>query len=414
MKQIKALSIYAFTIFFNAAISFGTFSLLTHYLSEVDYGIINLYTSFSVFLTPFIASGVQFVLSVDYFKLNSGDFRSHFTNALLIPVGFTIFFTLLFLLFNQQVQHLLGVNFFFVLLLPLTCLVIVLNEIFLNLFRNKENHFLFAGFSIIKNLLEAGLTIFLIVFLSYKWEGRLGSSLIAAIASALFIFFLIYKWRLYTGVFQKKVVYGIFIAGLPFVLERLAIFVLGYSDRFFINHYSGTAEVGYYGAGAQISLIVTLAIITLNNTFYPVLFKSLSQEVIEYKKVRNTCLAFVGLSFFITLAVIFCVPLFFRFFIGPVFQPGQKYAIYLTIGLFFWAVYNVFIAFLLNIKKNKIIMFISLFGMVISLIINFINVRNFGPIGAAYTSILVYFFMAFGAIFFVHKYYNLKKVFALQ
>jgi O-antigen/teichoic acid export membrane protein len=202
------------------------------------------------------------------------------------------------------------------------------------------------------------------------------------------------------------------ISGLPFIPERLAIFVLGYSDRFFINHYSGTAEVGYYGAGAQLSLIVTLVIITLNNTFYPVLFRELSQQQIEYKKIRNTSLAFIGISFIITLGVIAAVPLFFKFFIGPVFQPGQKYAVYLAIGLFFWAIYNVFIAFLLSLKKNKVIMYISLFGMVISLISNFINVRHFGAIGATYTSILVYFFMAAGAVYFAGRYYNLRKVFA--
>jgi O-antigen/teichoic acid export membrane protein len=412
MKQFKSLSIYAFTIFFNAAISFGTFSLLTHYLSEVDYGIINLYTSFVVFLTPFIAVGVQFVLSVDYFKLNQHHFRNHFTNALPVPLGAALFFTLLICIFHTRLQNLLGVNFFFAFFLPATCLLIVINDIFLNLFRNKGEHFLFAGFSIIKNIIEVSLTILFVVFLSYKWEGRLGGSLLALVISAFFIVFLIYKWKLFTGAFSKKLIYTILISGLPFIPERLAIFVLGYSDRFFINHYSGTAEVGYYGAGAQLSLIVTLVIITLNNTFYPVLFRELSQQQIEYKKIRNTSLAFIGISFIITLGVIAAVPLFFKFFIGPVFQPGQKYAVYLAIGLFFWAIYNVFIAFLLSLKKNKVIMYISLFGMVISLISNFINVRHFGAIGATYTSILVYFFMAAGAVYFAGRYYNLRKVFA--
>ncbi|MDP9230806.1 MAG: polysaccharide biosynthesis C-terminal domain-containing protein, partial [Bacteroidota bacterium] len=82
-----------------------------------------------------------------------------------------------------------------------------------------------------------------------------------------------------------------------------------------------------------------------------------------------------------------------------------------TIGLFFWAIYNVFIAFLLNLKKNKLIMFISILGMILSLLANFLNVRNFGALGAAYTSILVYFSMAAITIFFVHKYYGIQNFF---
>ena len=56
-------------------------------------------------------------------------------------------------------------------------------------------------------------------------------------------------------------------------------------------------------------------------------------------------------------------------------------------------------------------MFISIAGMVVSLAGNAINVPYFGAIGATYTSILVYFFMAAGAVYFVHRNYNLKNFF---
>lgn len=79
-SQLGHFSFYAFTIFFNAAISFITFSFLTQRLSEVDYGIINLYNAVIVFLTPFIAFGTQFVLGVDF--LNSLPMR--FGNSFLM------------------------------------------------------------------------------------------------------------------------------------------------------------------------------------------------------------------------------------------------------------------------------------------------------------------------------------------
>jgi O-antigen/teichoic acid export membrane protein len=409
MRHLKTLTIYGFTVLFNAVISFGTFSLLTHYLNEVDYGIINLYNALAVSLTPFIASGVPFVLNVDFFKLNRQEFRSQFTNALVVPVANCFFFTLLFLAFHNQLQKIVGVNFLFTMLLPFTCFTVVLNEIFQNLFRNKRMHFLFSGYSVIKNISEAALTILFVVFLSYKWEGRMAGSFIAALASVLFLIFILYKWRLFTGRFDSKMIYAIILTGLPFIPERLAIFVLGYSDRFFINHYRGTAEVGYYGAGAQIALIVTLAIITLNTTFYPSLFSELSVKEINYKKLRKILLVFIGLSAVVTGFVVLATPLLFKYFIGAAFQPGRKYAIYLTVALFFWALYNVFIVFLLNLKKNNLIMGISIFGVSISLLANFFNVKYFGSIGATYTSLIVYGSMAAVTIYFVHKYYNLRN-----
>ncbi len=103
MKHFKSLSIYAFTLFFNAALSFAGFSVLTHHLSEIDYGIINLYSSFTVLVTPFIAIGVPFFLSVEYFKKNETDFKQAFTNAVALPAIAGIFFNLLFFIFYSLI-----------------------------------------------------------------------------------------------------------------------------------------------------------------------------------------------------------------------------------------------------------------------------------------------------------------------
>src|SRR5215217_7874638 len=108
MRHFRILTIYAFTIFFNAAISFATFSLLTHHLNEVDYGIINLYNSFLVFLSPFIGVGVQFALSVDYFKMDEGRYRKHFTNAFIIPLSACVLFIFISLIFHRTIERLTG------------------------------------------------------------------------------------------------------------------------------------------------------------------------------------------------------------------------------------------------------------------------------------------------------------------
>jgi O-antigen/teichoic acid export membrane protein len=413
MKHFKTFSIYAFTLFFNAALSFAGFSVLTHHLNEVDYGIINLYTSFTVLVTPFIAIGVPFFLSVEYFKKKDEEFKYEFTNAIALPAMACIVFTILFILFYPLLEGRLKANPFFIIAVPFFCFMIVLNDVFLYLFRNKQKQYLFAGYSIGKNILEVGTSLLLVIIAGLAWQGRLASSLISLVIACLALMFFIYKWRLFTGHFNKKLMLSILLAGLPFVPERLAIFVLGYSDRFFIDHFKGTAEVGYYGAGAQVAMIVNLAILSLNNTFYPSLFRNLSAESIAFKTVRKLSLIFIGVSFLLTLMVIASIPILFTYFIGPAFRPGQQFALYLTIGFFFWSIYNVFIAFLLNLKKNKLIMYISIGGMMVSLIANFINIRNYGAIGATYTSMIVYGLMAAVTVLFVHKHYDLRKIFLI-
>ena len=409
MRLAKSLSVYAFAMLFNAALSFATFSLLTHHLTEVDFGIINLYNSFTIFIVPFIGVGIQFTLSVDYFKMDEASYRTHFSNAVLIPITSCLILTVLCLIFFYPLQQLIKVNFFFALTLPFSGLLIVLNDVMLSLIRNKGKHILYAGFSIARNVVEISLTILFVVGLGMAWRGRLASALMALIASGFVVYYLVRKWRLYNGNYNKDEIKKVIITGLPFIPERLAIFVLAYSDRFFIDFYRGIGDVGYYGAGAQIGIIVNLCTLTLISTFHPYIFKNLS--TLDFKSVRKATLSFIGISLFVTASVIIGTPYLFKFFIGKNFQPGQVYAKLIAIGYFFWAIYAVFMAYLLYLKKNRGLMTISILGMILSLSLNFINVKKFGAIGATYTSILVYFFMAAAAVYTVHKFIGLKKIF---
>lgn len=409
MRLAKSLSIYAFAMLFNAVISFATFSLLTHHLSEADFGIINLYNSFTIFIIPFVGVGIQFTLSVDYFKMDEAAYRTHFSNAVLIPITSCLILTVLSLIFFYPLQQLIKVNFFFALTLPLSGLLIVLNDVMLSLIRNREKHILYAGFTIARNLVEIGLTILFVVVLGMAWKGRLGSALIGVIASGGVVYYLVQKWKLYNGNYKKDEIRKIVITGLPFIPERLAIFVLAYSDRFFIDFYRGIGDVGYYSAGAQIGVIVNLCTLTLISTFHPYIFKNLS--TLDYRNVKKATVTFIGISFLATAVVIISTPFLFKFFIGKNFQPGQVYAKLIAIGCFFWSIHAVFIAYLLYLKKNRGIMAISILGTILSVTLNFINVKKFGAIGATYTSIFVYFFMAAAAVFTVNKFIGLKKIF---
>lgn len=395
---------------FTAGVSFATFSLLTRHLNEVDYGIINLYNSTSILLVAFISCGVQFVLNVDYFKLKKDQYRLRFSNSMVIPVAICLFLTLGFLVFNYPLQRLLKSNFFFTVILPFTCLLIMVNDIILGLIRNREKHFLFAGYSISKSLIEVSLAILFIVILGWNWEGRIAGSLITLVACCVFAFFVFRRWGFLTSDIRMDEIKPVFKYGLPFIPERLAVFFMFYSDRFFIDFYESTADVGFYSAGAQIAIILNLICHSLNSTFYPFFYKRLAKDKPDYKGLRKGMLAFGGIATATTLVLILVTPLVFKYFVGSTFRPGQQYAIYLVIAFFFWAVYNMLLPFLLHNKKNKQIMSISIVGMFLSIGLNFINVRHFGALGATYTSIIVFAVMSLLALLSVHRIYNVKQL----
>jgi O-antigen/teichoic acid export membrane protein len=410
LKVLKSFSVYVFTMFFTAGVSFATFSLLTRHLNEVDYGIINLYNSTSILIVAFISCGVQFVLNVDYFKLSHEHYRKRFSNSMVIPVIIFGVLTIGFLIFNYPIQRLIKADFFFTAVLPLTCLLILVNDIVLGLIRNREKHFLFAGFSISKSLIEVSLAVVFIVWLNWGWEGRIASSFITLMVSCTAAFLLFKRWNFLTSEISLAEIKPVFRYGLPFIPERLAVFFMFYSDRFFIDFYEGTDDVGFYSAGAQIAIILNLICHSLNSTFYPFFYKRLAKDKPDYAGLRKGVLAFGGIAAVTMLSLIAMTPMIFKYFVGSVFRPGQKYAIFLIIAFFFWAIYNMLLPFLLHNKKNKQIMAISIVGMLLSIGFNFYNVRHFGALGATYTSIIVFATMCLLTLYAVHRIYNLKDI----
>jgi O-antigen/teichoic acid export membrane protein len=410
VRLFKQVYIYFLSYFINAVLSFVMVSLLTHYIKDpADYGIINLYSSFLVFLMPFVSGGILYPVSVEYFKRSGAEYRLFFTNAQVIPLLSLVLITVLAFIFQYPLSHLLSVSVFWIWIMPLTVWLVVINELVMVITRNKGQAMKFAFFSVGKNLVEISLTIFFVIGMGYTWRGRLGSAALAPAALAILSIYLFYRWHLISKKIDWVQVRTIFLLSLPFIFERLAVFVLGYSDKYFINHYdiNGTKEVGLYGLGSQIASVIYLVIVSLNSAYHPHLFKKLSEG---FKgKVHKTTWMYIGACALTVAGVFIAIPLLFRFFIGVNYQSAQPYAYILCGGYFMWGIYNAFLGYLLYLAKNKQVFYISITGMLSSLALNAALVPRFGATGAAITSIITYSVMAVTCFLFVKKFYLLRQ-----
>lgn len=390
MRNYRTVFVYFFTYFFTAAVSFAVVSLLTHYLSTADYGVVNLYSSFTLLLTPLLTGGILNTVNVEFFKKSSRLFGLFLSDALMIPLLGTIFFTAIVFLFDGSIASLLGVNRYFVWLLPCSASFLLLYEIVTGIARNKNAVGLFAGLSIGKVLLEAGFSLLFVLYFHLTWKGRIGGSL--AGYSLLMVPVVIILYRM--GYLQKfsgwQNVKHILIISAPFIPERLASFVLSSSDRYFINHYVSISEVGLYGIGSQIAIIVNLSLLSMNSFFFPYIMRAIKQW--EDKKEGKTGRA-IGIYFLVSLiaimGVLIATPFVFKWFIGKNFQAGQQYAILLTLAYIPWAVYQALLPVLLYFQQNKFIMITSIVAMCVSLFSNFLLVPRIGATGAAITLLIV-------------------------
>ncbi len=406
MRLSRQVYIYIIAYFFNAGLSFFIVSLLTHHLSTYDYGVINLYGAFISFLMPFISGGILYPLSIEYYKKPGAAYRQYFTNAQAIPLVSLGLLTVACLIFEQPLGHFLRVPPIWIVILPVTVWWIMTNEVTLLIFRVKNLPWGFAFFSIGKNLTEILITIGLVIGLHWAWEGRLLAAATTPAILGILSIYLFYRWTLVGKRIEWPQVRHIAWVSIPFIFERLTVFVLGNADKYFIDKFDlkGTGQVGLYSVGAQIATIVFLVIMSMNSAYQPYIFQNLSHG--NKERVKKSTSLYILAAALLVGFLFLAIPFLFHYFIGEKFKGASVFAYYLTGGYFMWGIYNAFLPYLLFHGKNRLILYLSLAGMLVSVSLNFYMVPHYGAYGAVITSIITYTFMAALCIKFSWKYFK--------
>jgi O-antigen/teichoic acid export membrane protein len=355
---------------------------------------------------PFVSSGVIYPLSVQYYKKDPETYRQYFTDAQLLTILSLVLFTLIFILFRNPLARFLHVTPVWIIIIPVTVWWIMNNEIMMMMCRMKNKPWSFALFSTGKNLVEILLTIGLVIGLNWAWEGRVLSAALAPMLIGFVSIYLLTRWRLFTKMINWSQVRGIAWVSMPFIFERLTVFVLGNSDKYFIDKFDlkGTEQVGLYSVGAQIASIIFLVILSMNSAYQPYLFANIASG--NKAKFKRATGLYILAATCIVGALFLGIPLLFSWFISARFSGAQQFAYYLSGGYFMWAVYNAFLGYLLFHAKNRLVLYISFCGMLFSVLCNFYMVPHFGALGAAITSILTYTFLAVTCLAFAWKYFK--------
>jgi O-antigen/teichoic acid export membrane protein len=121
------------------------------------------------------------------------------------------------------------------------------------------------------------LNIYLVVFRDLKVLGILYGDLIGSLAVLLCSVFFVRKYLVQR--FSLETLKQMLHFGLPLVPAMLAFWILRVSDRYFLQHYCSTHEVGLYAMGVRFALILELLCYApFNNNWPAIYFRVIKQE----------------------------------------------------------------------------------------------------------------------------------------
>ena len=387
---VKVSSAYVLCSVLQRCLLFLTMPLFTRLLTTEQYGQVIIYSSWQgllqIFLTLNLAYG-SFSPAMVKYKSDRDGYIASVEGICLLLAGF---FLLIYLPFAGLWNQL------FELPTSIMCLMVAetLSVTALLLWSGKKR-FEFKYISVVLVTLAIAvatplLQYVLVITNEEKGYARIwGMAIVNIVAGGVFFVLNIIRGK---TVFRRQ--YWKYALGfnIPLLAYYLSQMVFNQSDRIMISHMVGMDKSAVYGVAYNLAVVLTFVLDAINNAYIPWLYEKLDKG--QEKENRSVSLGIAALMALLLSGVIWFAPEI------VLVMAGEKYleAVYvvppvaLSLLLLFYSQLFANVEFYYEEKRSLV--WASLGAAVTNLILNWIFIRMYGYVAAAYTTLFSYLVFA--------------------
>jgi O-antigen/teichoic acid export membrane protein len=381
--------VYTAGIVIGKIASFVMLPVYTRYLTPADYGVLEL-LGMTIDVIGMI-TGIGLVAGVFKFysaEEDPAEKNAFISTAALSVVGLAAVTSIIGSALAPELSKLIfgaNANPFYLRLYFLLYFLQNFEYVPLLLIRAENRSALFVTVNAVKLVAMLSLNILFVVYLRMGIEGVLTSGIIASAAMTVGLtFYLIRRIGIRFSVdkFRRMLRFG-----SPMVLWSVGTFILVFSDRFFLNHFTDTATVGIYSLAYKFAFLLSaLAVVPFQTVWDVQRFEVAKRPdaLAIYARVflyLNVMLGGVGVVLSLFVRDILSV------MSDPAFLPAYRLVPLLVAAqiVFTWAAYwNLG----LYISGNTRTMAIGAMVLVpVTLILNYVFISRFGIYGAAWATL---------------------------
>ena len=256
---LRASGIYSLAIIVQRLASILLVPLYTRYLTPKDYGVLELLDLTVSVFTMLAGGSFASALFYHYFESDQVENRKKIVSTTLLgsillgligsAIGCLVSSPLSILIFNSD-QYSLYFRILFVNLavsLPLEACLSWLKAI------NRPGAFMTA--SILRLVLAIALNAILLISFHMSIDGVLWSTLICSSITALAL--MVYCFSANRIHFDLRLFLRLFKYSVPIGLSGLALFVIHFADRFFLQRYATLSDIGIYSLGYKLGMLIS-------------------------------------------------------------------------------------------------------------------------------------------------------------
>ena len=405
----------------HVATRFITFLLLPYYtnvFSPNEYGMVSLAYAFIGFLIIIYRYGMDTALMKFSVQKTGPERGLYISNIFIIQIITAIIFSgLLYLLRNSISEVLLGIN-------RPRWMVYISLILFLDLFwnlpllllRSQNKPISFISISLINVVLTMGFNIYFISYLNLGVEGVLISNCI----SSFIVFFLCipYLWKnIKFNHFDKGILLKLIKFSIPFLPAGIFTMVMELSDRYIIDFYMTTSDVGIYSAGKKIGTLGLVVVMAFNMGWTPYFLRRIKTPNAkkDFAEITSLFLFILGLfclSISLFIPELMAVSFNGKYIISQDFWTCKSIVSSILLGYYFFGLYVVQLPGVYAVGKTSFVPLFRFFGASGIIISGLMLTPSFGLIGLSYAVVLSYFLMSVSVYVFNQKFYKIKYKFS--
>ena len=400
---VKAALAYTFCIVFSRGLAIITIPIFTRIMSAEEIGKVNLYNSWNgiitIFTTLSLTSGGFSIAMKDFGKQR----EKYISSILTLTTLLSFVITIIYLINPTLWIKVIGLDSRFIVLMIIGFFLTPAMEFWLA-HKRYEYKYIKSSIVIIGSALLSSVLSIVVVFLikdDQAYNRLLSTYIITYIVSFVIYLSIFIKGK--KGIDFKYWNYSLALS-LPLVGHALSSQILSTSDRIMISKMIGNDVLGIYGTIYTISSISTMVWSAINASFVPFLYQNIGKN---NDSIRKSSFLLLLLYSLIALICVFFAPEIVRIIATPQYYEAIFIMPPIAAGVYFISISNMYSNILIYIKKTKYIMYSSVIAAVLNLILNYVFIKKYGYIAAAYTTLICYIIMAI--LLYIYANINFKK-----
>jgi O-antigen/teichoic acid export membrane protein len=391
MKLLGNASVYLAANILNAAIPFLLLPILTRLLSPAEYGTIAMFFVMTGVFSAFTGLSVHGVIGIRYLQLSPEEFSEYVASCIGLLVVSTAAVVSLLAISGDWLVRLSGLSAGWLKVAVVVSALQFLISIRLSIWQSADMVWHYGSLQVSRSLLDAALTLVLLLGLGMAWEGRLIGTAVATVVAALVALGWLYRDRyIVKPHLWVKHVNDALRFGLPLIPHTIGGMLLLFVDRVVINQLLGAESVGIYVTAVQMGMLIGLLTESFNKAYSPWLFRRMKDaaEGAKLTIVKGTYIYFL-LILLIGAGYGLAIPFILPYLVGREFVISGELMIYVSLGFSFGGCYYMVANYIFLKNRTEYLALITFCSGVLNIPLTYVLVKEMELKGAAVSYLIV-------------------------